>query len=96
MTEFDVNPVPETTMDTFVEPTGTSFGETEVIASGVVTGVVLPPTPEVEPEVAGDEPQPTRRDERTIHTPRRRKPIGRETQMFMRSADYRNYFSLAR
>jgi hypothetical protein len=84
-------------MDTFDEPTGTSLGETEVIASGVVTGVVLPPTPEVEPEVAGDEPQPERRTDRVrTDAVRRKKPKGLATQMFMRSEDYRIRFRSAR
>jgi hypothetical protein len=40
---LDVNPVPVTTIVTADEPTGTSFGVTDTMARGVVTGVVLPP-----------------------------------------------------
>jgi len=76
--------VPVTTIVTADEPTGTSFGETDVMARGVTTGVVLPPTPEDDPEVAGAEAHPESRiRRRQKDAPRRKKPKGLEKKIFM-------------
>jgi hypothetical protein len=89
ITVFDVNPVPVTTIVTADEPTGTSLGETDVIARGVATGVVLPPAV-VDPEVAGDEPHPESRVAKTQKdTTRRMTPRGATEQIFIESEDYR-------
>jgi hypothetical protein len=91
ITEFEVNPVPVTTIATADEPTGMSLGETDVIASGVVTGVVLPPTPEDDPEFAGEVPHPESRVTiRQKDTAGRTNPRRPENKLVIESADYRN------
>jgi hypothetical protein len=61
-------------MVTADEPTGTSLGVTEEMASGAM----LPPTPEADPEVAGAPPHPDNRvtRERQKNTTRRKKLKG--------------------
>ena len=73
MTVVGVNPVPVTTMVTADEPTGTSLGVTEEMASGFA----LPPAPEAVPEFAGAPPHPDSRvTKRQKDTTRRRNPKG--------------------
>jgi hypothetical protein len=63
------------------------LGETDVIASGVVTGVVLPPTPEEDP---GAPPHPESREaKRQKVTTRRRNLRGPRKLVFIECADYR-------
>jgi len=90
ITEFEVNPVPVTTIATEDEPTGMSLGETDVIASGVVIGVVLPPTPEDDPEFTGEVLHPEIKVTiRQKDTARRTNPRGPENTLIIESADYR-------
>jgi hypothetical protein len=91
ITELEVNPVPVTTIGTADEPTGMSFGDTDVIARGVVTGVVLPPTPEGDPELAGKVLHPeSRMAIRQEDTARRTNPRSPEEQFVIETADYWN------
>jgi hypothetical protein len=92
-TVVGVNPVPVTTMVTADEPTGTSLGVTDFIASGAA----VPPTPVADPDVAGAPPHPERRVRRRQREKTRRKklkgPAGHEV---IESADYRNPCGRAR
>jgi hypothetical protein len=69
ITEFGVNPVPVTSIVTADEPTGTSLGVTDAIASGAA----LPPAPEAVPELAGAPPHPESRVRRRQKDRTRRK-----------------------
>jgi hypothetical protein len=87
ITVAGVNPVPVTTIVTADEPTGTSLGVTDLMASGAA----VPPTPEADPEVAGTPPQPERRVRRRQKEKTRRKKLkGPAEHKFIESADYRN------
>jgi hypothetical protein len=87
ITVVGVNPVPVTTMVTAEEPTGTSLGVTDLMASGVA----VPPTPVADPDVAGAPPHPERRvRKRQKEKTRRKKLKGPAEHKFIESADYRN------
>jgi hypothetical protein len=87
ITVVGVNPVPVTTIVTADEPTGTSLGETDAMASGFA----LPPAPEADPEFAGAAPHPESRvRRRQKDTTRRKKLKGPAEHKFIESADYRN------
>src|ERR1700730_19119061 len=82
-----VNPVPVTTIVTADEPTGTSLGVTDEMASGTT----LPPAPEAVVEFAGAAPHPESRvRRRQKDRTRRKKPKGPSRQKFIESEDYRN------
>ena len=86
ITVVGVNPVPVTTMVTADEPTGTSLGVTDLIASGAA----VPPTPVADPDVAGALPHPERRARRRQkEKTRRKKPKGPAGHEVIESADYR-------
>jgi hypothetical protein len=74
ITEVGVNPVPVTTIVTADEPTGTSLGVTDEMASSAG----LTPTPEADPEFADAPPHPDNRviRERQKNATRRRKLKG--------------------
>jgi hypothetical protein len=92
ITVVGVNPVPVTTIVTADEPTGTSLGVTDEMASGFA----LPPAPEAVPEFAGAAPHPESRvRRRQKDKTRRKKPRGPARQKFIESADYRNTDSRA-
>jgi hypothetical protein len=87
ITVVGVNPLPVTTIVTADEPTGTSLGVTDAMASGTA----LPPAPEAVPEFAGAAPHPeSRKRRRDKDRTRRKKPKGPARQKFIESADYRN------
>jgi hypothetical protein len=86
ITEFGVNPVPVTSIVTADEPTGTSLGVTDAMASGAA----LPPAPEADPEFAGAPPHPEIRVRRQKNTTRRKELKGQARQKVIESADYRN------
>src|SRR5258708_25249654 len=87
ITVVGVNPVPVTTIVTADEPTGTSLGVTDEMASGAA----LPPAPEADPEFAGAPPHPESRvRRRQKDTTRRKKLKGPAKQKVIECADYRN------
>jgi hypothetical protein len=95
ITELDVNPVPVTTIVMADEPTGTSLGETEAMVSGPATGNVLPPEPGDKPGLAGAEPHPESRGAKRQKDTARRKPKGRDDQLYIENADYPSIASRA-
>src|SRR5580704_6701831 len=78
ITVVGVNPVPVTTIVTADDPTGTSLGETDEMASG--------PAPEVDPELPGAPPHPESRVRRRQKDTRRTKLKSPAALVFMSSA----------